>query len=333
MSKTSFETPIFIGGVGRSGTTLIQAMLNAHGNISFTPETHFIKNYLTNYKVLKKAKKGNESWIEKKIINDDYLKRLNFNSYLLVEILRNNNFNLLKFYKELLIRYSKKNDKDLKYIGEKDPKFIEHFKEINDIFPKAKIIHIIRDPRDVVLSRMKTEWSKDRNYLIHSLIYRLQLNKALKDGKKYFGNNYYQVFYEDLLNKPEKILKDLSKFLNIKYEKDMLNFNKKADEIVRKDEEKWKKNCYKPVLKNNYNKWKKELSNTKIYFIELICLPAFNKFNLYTKNNKKIDLKDVLLNHSINLIIDFFELIYNFYHKYRSNKVCNYFRSLEYVEK
>ena len=37
---------LFIVGVGRSGTTLLQSMLNAHPEICFTPETHFVKRYL-----------------------------------------------------------------------------------------------------------------------------------------------------------------------------------------------------------------------------------------------------------------------------------------------
>jgi len=37
-------TPIFIVGVGRSGTSLVQSMLNAHSKIAFPPETHFVRN-------------------------------------------------------------------------------------------------------------------------------------------------------------------------------------------------------------------------------------------------------------------------------------------------
>ena len=61
----NFE-PIFIVGVGRSGTSLLQAMLNAHSKITFTPETHFIKSYL--------SKKFKLSECKNKIFKDKYLK-------------------------------------------------------------------------------------------------------------------------------------------------------------------------------------------------------------------------------------------------------------------
>jgi len=37
---------IFIVGVGRSGTSLLQSMLNAHPEIVSTPETHFLRKYV-----------------------------------------------------------------------------------------------------------------------------------------------------------------------------------------------------------------------------------------------------------------------------------------------
>lgn len=37
------ESPIFIVGPGRSGTTLMRKMISAHSRLSITPETHFLK--------------------------------------------------------------------------------------------------------------------------------------------------------------------------------------------------------------------------------------------------------------------------------------------------
>mgnify|MGYP000235828745 CR=1 FL=1 len=37
---------IFLTGVGRSGTTMLQSMLHSHSEINFSVETHFIKRYV-----------------------------------------------------------------------------------------------------------------------------------------------------------------------------------------------------------------------------------------------------------------------------------------------
>ena len=47
MKLDSNLDPIFIIGVGRSGTSLLQSMLNSHSKIAFTPETHFIRSYMS----------------------------------------------------------------------------------------------------------------------------------------------------------------------------------------------------------------------------------------------------------------------------------------------
>ena len=51
-SATHGIRPIFIVGVGRSGTSLLQSMLHAHPYISFLPETHFFRHYVARPKSL-----------------------------------------------------------------------------------------------------------------------------------------------------------------------------------------------------------------------------------------------------------------------------------------
>ena len=46
MNNVMNPQKLFIVGVGRSGTTLLQSMLNSHPEICFTPETHFFKRYI-----------------------------------------------------------------------------------------------------------------------------------------------------------------------------------------------------------------------------------------------------------------------------------------------
>ena len=42
-------------------------------------------------------------------------------------------------------------------------------------FPKSFLIHIIRDPRDVILSRMKSDWGKDTSFAVHLAEHNVQL--------------------------------------------------------------------------------------------------------------------------------------------------------------
>jgi len=70
---------IFIIGVGRSGTTLLQVMLNSHSKIAFLPETHFFRFYISNPKLRIYYLVKGYNWLKLKLLNDDNLLRLNLN--------------------------------------------------------------------------------------------------------------------------------------------------------------------------------------------------------------------------------------------------------------
>ena len=94
--------PIFIIGVGRSGTSLLQSMLNAHKDISFPPETHFIRYYL--------IKKYNYDNVKNKLLEDENLKKLNLD---LIELVNASN-SLRDFYVSLLKSYINRKNKRIK---------------------------------------------------------------------------------------------------------------------------------------------------------------------------------------------------------------------------
>ena len=270
--NNNFE-PIFIVGVGRSGTSLLQAMLNAHSEITFTPETHFIKSYL--------SKKFKLSECKDKILKDKYLKNLN------LDLKKNllNSSDKLNFYINILTDYRLKKSK--KFVGDKDPKNIEYLKFIKQNFPNCLIIHIFRDPRAVISSRIKAEWSKSRYLWQHILIYKAQLN-FFEKNKNIFGDRYIEIKYEELLKEPKKQLEKILKKMNLNYEENMISFSNVAHEIVKKEELSWKNNLFNSIMIKNINKWKDEMSFEDISIIEKCLFKEMEKcgYDFTTKSKK-----------------------------------------------
>ena len=62
---------IFIIGVGRSGTTLLQSMLHSHSEIHFSPETHFVKRFLNPEIHHKKYSWENRAKFERALLKDE----------------------------------------------------------------------------------------------------------------------------------------------------------------------------------------------------------------------------------------------------------------------
>lgn len=268
MSKT-FQ-PIFIVGVGRSGTSLLQSMLNAHSKIAFTPETHFIRYYL--------SKNINWENAKKSILKDKYLHNLDID----ILTILNNSKNAKDFYFQALNNF--RNKKGKQFIGDKDPKNIEYLKTIKAYFPNAFIIHIYRDPRAVIASRLKADWSKNNPLWQHILAYKAQINYFRKN-RNTFHKNVVDVCYENLLVQPENELKRIVSMLELQFEDNMLNYFKSANEVVKGKEKAWKENVYKPIMTENTEKWKKELNTQTIQKIEKVLYPEMQIFGYHFTHN------------------------------------------------
>jgi len=309
---------IFIIGVGRSGTTLIQAMLNSHPKVNFIPEIHFIRRYLGNIEILKRVNNKNQV-VETFINKDNYLSRIkNFKSNY-IEI--DNINSLVKIHENILNNYSNE------FVGEKDPKYLEYLRIIKYLYPDSIIIHIVRDPRDVVLSRLKAKWSQNRGIFIHSLTYNFQYKKAKKEGRELFDKNYYEVNYEKLITSPENELKRITEFLKISYDEKMLSFYKKAYEIIKGKEKEWKKECFEPLNKTNKNKWKMNFKINEILLIEHICKDCIEdsiyEFSEYYLNQGIIKKIKYTVFYYISNI---FNKIYNLFHNCKDYRIMRFYK-------
>lgn len=287
--------PIFIIGVGRSGTSMLQSMLNAHHAITFPPETHFIRTYLQKNVTLQE--------IRTELLNDENLIRLSLPLEKIIE----KNHDLKGFYIDLLQEYMKKQGKY--FVGDKDPKNIEHLRLIHSVFPQATIVHIYRDPRAVIASRLKAKWSEDKPFWQHILAYKVQLSYGRRTANELFGK-YIEIKYEDLVENPEYELKRLCRELELQYDDNMVEFYKSADEVVQGEELLWKQNCFNPVMLQNINKWKNELSKDKIKLIEYVLkreMDTLEYTRMYT-----IDMMYKLQKLSYKIFINSISLLYNF---------------------
>lgn len=280
-SRTSvrIDTPIFLSGVGRSGTSLLHSMLNAHPLISFTPETHFLRRYVTSGSIRRKLESdGPEAFRTRLELDDDFARAGVLASCLLGPFLdKTTPFDLKSVYDRFLTLYAEQEQKQ--FVGEKDPKFIEQISELHDLYPHAKIIHIVRDPRDVLLSRMKARWSAGRPWWTHPLIYDAQFHRGRQFGKRLFGENYIEVRYEDLITRPGSVLEGVCGLIGISFESCMLDFSQSATKLVAENELSWKRETLGGLLSNNMDKWRQELSAFQIRWTERMCGEALHDFD------------------------------------------------------
>jgi len=255
----------FIIGVGRSGTSLLQSILSSHSKIAIPPETGFVRHNLLSWQ--KSANLTVKNYLKK----NDKLGRVDgiWEKYKGKEYQTDRDF-----YSCFLERYVERKGKSI--AGDKDPRLVEFIDAVSDLFPNAKFIHLVRDPRDVLLSKKKAEWSKGKPNWYHIFANYLQLKMGERQGQNLPEDQYLLITYESLLAAPENTIEKLCTFLDVEFEESMLSFQDKAKELISEKEKQWKKETMGPLLKDNTGKWKGELNDKEIALTELLCKQAFS---------------------------------------------------------
>jgi hypothetical protein len=223
-------SPIFIVGAPRSGTTLLAVILDRHPHIAVPPETQFFTEFLP----WARQKPGLETK-EKKIHAALAYPRmqdlgLDFETVFSIFKVHDNTFEGL--FRSVLEAYAR--EKNAIRAGEKSPKHLAHVPVILEHFPKAKIICLVRDGRDVVLSLMKVAWAEPGNPRRFGL-FCSEWNHFARMTQKYLktlpASRFHLVKYEDILCRPEKKLHEICAFIGEPNISELLQPRKNAGAI------------------------------------------------------------------------------------------------------
>ena len=128
-----------------------------------------------------------------------------------------------------------KTDKQLKYVSEKTPWNILVFEDLMELFPDAKFIHVLRNPMDVFSSMKQVaaraeekkipapDFTRNVNVALgYMLSVYMLMNKIASEKRK----NVMTVRYEDLIRDLEGQSKQICDFVELPWEKALLDFNK-----------------------------------------------------------------------------------------------------------
>lgn len=284
---------LFIVGTGRSGTSLLQSMLASNSKIAYLPETLFFRRFVVNNgkgtKIEHLKSKQDDIATEEFLNSDRYFIRTGMDAS---DLLNNQDNNTNAFpaslYRALL---QKKMQLDnCQIVGDKDPKSVEHLPVIYAFESSAIVIQTVRDPRDILVSRMNAAWSKDHSLMKHLFAIRFQSRLAKKFFTKSSTKAFVKVKYENLISNPEAELTKICDKLGLEFEKGMLRFGKAAKNLISAEEYSWKKETTKDLISDNHGKWSTTLSHYQIAMTEAVCKDIFMQEN-YKSSNSILHLK------------------------------------------
>ena len=230
---------MFVVGCPRSGTTVLQRMLDCHPQLAVANDTEFIAA----------AIKGIRPRLDLPL-TAEILERIRefrtpagrgFHRLGLPRGALESAATRARTYSELVAEiYSAFAQLQAKkYAGEKTPNYVRHLPLLHTLFPRAKVVHLIRDGRDVTLALV--DWAYDsrtgrlrgpaRMPLWHTspvaasaLWWRWLVERGRGDGAE-SGHTYFEVRYERLVASPEETLRELTDFLELPFDRQMLTYH------------------------------------------------------------------------------------------------------------
>jgi hypothetical protein len=223
---------VFIVGCPRSGTTLLQRMVNAHPDIAITPESHwiprlYVKPWALTPEGLVKPK------LIRHLIGHPKFARLKISREEVTHLAGNGQSvpygTLVSRIFEL---YGERQGKSL--VGDKTPDYVRSIETLHSLWPCARFVHVIRDGRDVALSMMDwpkrrpkpgdfATWHEDR-VSTAALWWELNVRHGRQAGKLLGHHLYYEVRYESLVTHPADESAALCAFLGVPHSGAMLHF-------------------------------------------------------------------------------------------------------------
>ncbi|MGH2760583.1 MAG: sulfotransferase family protein [Actinomycetota bacterium] len=252
------DTPIFVVGFQRSGTTLMQALLGAHSRIAAPPEMHF------SFRIARFAKSYGD------LTDDDVLRRVveealnppadlfadcGFDVDVIVERIKRGERTMRGVLEAIMGDFTERHGKAR--WSEKSPG--QSVAQVESLFPDATIIHIVRDPRDVIASSLATPWTLSG---AHALAHRWRaftldnVRRGLRAGPARF----LQLRYEDLTRDPEPVLRVVFAFLGETFEPEILTNPKLRRPTVAQAAAPWQQRALEPVTAARSGGWRTGLS-------------------------------------------------------------------------
>lgn len=278
------KSPIFIVGSPRSGTTLLSAFLSSHRNLSCGPETHFFSKVPINW--MDKALKSDD-WITEGV---DILESLTLSGQRVIDLFGETRESLFSYLTDkprnpnslleaLCHSFAMKNNKS-RWI-EKTPNHILHLSQIRTLYPYAKIIRIIREPRDSAISMMKLPWTTN-SFVENCYLWKYWYDKS----DIFFDNdaNSLTIKYEDLVLSCENTLIKICLFINENFEINMLDTSV-SGKLISSAGEPWKKQVGGPLDPSRLNIWQEQLNDKQKIFSSQLFNAVLTRFD-YQKGEK-----------------------------------------------
>ncbi len=214
---------VFVGGCPRSGTTLVQRVLDCHPEIYAGPEFDFVPPLADLFRAMQESIRSGR----------------------IDAILGENN--LIDAFRSLLasLLLPKLEAEGLSFLSEKTPGNVLAFDWLEKCAPESKKILVLRDPRDVVNSmlevgrRQRQRTGRASGFVRDTVAAVDYMNQCLSAGTAFAEKtpNCLVVYYEDIVSDPLSVANQMYHFIGVHELGDLDLENERFEEA--RNQESW----------------------------------------------------------------------------------------------
>lgn len=231
-SSQKIRFPVtFMCGALRSGTTMVRLMLDNHNHISNVGEYDFLVEWPVEFD--DQTAKDYINWLRSDRIFkksglriDDTLDRVQLVRSFVDQLAAENKVTTINIHR--------------------------HFDRLPALFPEARYIHLLRDPRDVARSSIGMGWAANVYYGVDHWVDTEESWNSLRD--LIAPDRFMEIRFEDVVTKPQETLQRVCEFLSLDFDQKMLDYHQNST-------------YSKPDTSLIYQ-WKRKLSADEIALVE-----------------------------------------------------------------
>jgi hypothetical protein len=230
--ETSSSPPVFVYGALRSGTTVFRLMLNAHPRLYSPGETDFLFDHL------QEGRPGSGAWsYDREALAADRIFRAK-------RIGLPENLDGLDLLRHMIAEMGSRSD------GLLTMNVHRHARLISATLPEARILHLLRDPRDVARSAIGMGWAGNSYYGVNCW---LDAEESW-DEAGFPVDQVLTLWFEALMSDLEAELGRVCDFLGVPFTPTMLDYHRTS--------------TYDPPDPKIAQAWKRKATQHEIALIE-----------------------------------------------------------------
>jgi hypothetical protein len=270
--KPSDEAPIFVVGAQRSGTTLVRLILTSHPSIAIPPEGDFLLDLAGHFERAALASPDGTSFVDQFFeipkcaewgLDRRELARR-------IEQVRPATYADLaaipyQLYGEMAFGAGKPR------WGDKNPYYVLYLDQLLSIYPRARVVVVVRDPRDVTASVLPLHFGPTT--AADAVLDWLFAARAANAARSRWGNSVRQVRYEDVATRTEEEALDLCDHVGETFDASMLEFHRINEEacLVPRHRHGWHAGTVKPAFSSSVGRFTRDLLPQEVLVTELFA--------------------------------------------------------------